>query len=249
MKASTLRKEIDKATKELQTLKTELPNFERLYRDNSEADAKLKTAQREGDATLEALSAARGQVVEARELLEQHRSDISTLEAQIIAPQERYDKQSAGERLAVAKEHHSQLEAEYRDGIRQTLNAVQNALRAQLEKRGQVEARRTEVEGLGLKLGIYEHSKTFGRGVKGTNFARLWPSSLPGLFDDTYPELKTDRHVLELLDHIARADEVVTTGEPRQVLANREVNRQAAIREREARVQAEMRAAITPVEQ
>lgn len=102
MKASTIRKEIDKATKELQTLKAELPNFERLFRDNTEAKAKLKAAQREGDATLEALSTARGRVAEARELLEQHRLDISTLEAQIVTLQERYDKQSAGERLAVA---------------------------------------------------------------------------------------------------------------------------------------------------
>ncbi len=62
MKASTIRKQIDKATKELQALKTQLPNFERLYKDNQAAEAKIKAAQRDGDATLEALSAARGRV-------------------------------------------------------------------------------------------------------------------------------------------------------------------------------------------
>ncbi len=184
-------------------------------------------------------------------MLEQHRSDISTLEAEIAALQARYDKQSAGERLAVAKEHHAQLEAEYRDSIRQTLNAVQDALRGQLDKRGQVEARRAEIESLGLKLGIYERNTApySTRGVKGTNFSRLYPAVLPGLFDDTYPELKTDRQVLELLEQIAQADEVVTSGKARQVLANREVNRQAKIRERHELRQAEALAAVTPIEQ
>ena len=247
MKASSIRKEIDKQQKELQTLKTELPNFERLYRDNQEAKAKLKAAQREGDATLEALSTARGRVVEARELLEQHRSDIDGLEAQIATLQARYDKQSAGERLAVAKEHHAQLEAEYRDSIRQTLDTVEQVLRAQLEKRAQVEARRTEIESLGLKLGIYERSAVFGRATKGTAFSRLYPSVLPGLFDDTYPELRTDRQVLNLLEQIAQVDEVVTTKEQRQTLANREVNRQAEIRQRLERQRAEALAAVTPV--
>lgn len=249
MKASTLRKEIDKATKELHTLNTELPNFERLYRDNQAAEAKVKEQHRDGDATLEALSTARGRVVEARELLEQHRSDISTLEGEIATFQERYDKQSAGERLAVAKEHHEALMGEYRDSIRQTLGVVQEALRGQLEKRGQVEARRGEIENLGLKLGIYERSTaSYGaRGVKGTNFARLWPSVLPGLFDDAYPELKTDRQVLELLEQITRLDEVVTTGETRQVLAHREVTRRAKIRETTERAQTEARAALEQV--
>lgn len=249
MKASTIRKEIDKATKELQTLKTELPNFERLFRDNQTAETKVKEQHRDGDATLEALSAARGRVVEARELLEQHHSDISTLEGEIATLQERYDKQSAGERLAVAKERHEVLMGEYRDNIRQVLNTVQNVLRAHLEKRGQVEARRTEIEDLGLKLDIYERSTVFygGRGVKGPNFARLWPSTLPGLFDDAYPELKTDKQVLELLEQIAQADEVVKAGEPRQVLAHREVTRRAKIRESTERSQAEARAALEQV--
>lgn len=110
-----------------------MPNFERLYRENSEAEAKVKAAQRDGEATLEALSAARGRVVEARELLEQHCADIATLEAE-ISTLPKYEKQSAGERLAVAKEHHSTLEREYRDSIRHTLDAIQEALRAQLRK-------------------------------------------------------------------------------------------------------------------
>lgn len=249
MKASTLRKEIDKANKELQTLKTELPNFERLYRDNSEAEAKIKAAQRDGGETMAALSAARGRVVEARELLEQHRSDISTLEGEIATLQEKYDKQSAGERLAVAKEHHEALLVEYRDSIRHTLGVVQEALRGQLDKRGQVEARRAEIESLGLKLGIYERSTAFygGRGVRGTNFARLWPSTLPGLFDDAYPELKTDKQVLELLEQIAQADEVVKARETRQVSPHREVTRRATFRESTERAQAEARAALEQV--
>ncbi len=250
MKASSLRKQIDRQQKELQNLKTELPNFERLYRDNQAAEAKLREQHRDGDATLEALSSARGRVVESRELLEQHRSDISTLETEIAALQARYDKQSAGERLAVAKEHHAQLEAEYRDTIRQTLNAVQNALTTQLDKRGQVEERWAEITKLGLKLGIYQpNTQPYStRGVRGADFSRLYPSVLSGLFDDAYPELRTDRQVLELLERIAQADEVVTTGEPRQVLANHEVNRQAEVRARLELRRAEALAAVTPVE-
>lgn len=133
-----------------------------------------------------------------------------------------------------------------RDTIRQTLNTVQDALRAQLDKRGQVEARREEITALGLKLGIFERSKVTGS-IRGAAFARLYPSVLPGLFDDTYPELKTDRQVLELLDQIARADEVVMNGEPCQVLANRETTRQARIRERLELRQAETRAALEEV--
>lgn len=241
MKASTIRKEIDKANKELQTLQTELPNFERLYRDNSEAEAKVKAAQRDGDDTLEDLSAARSRLLVSREMLEQHRSDISTLEATISDLQTRYEKQSAGERLAVAKEHHETLMTEYRDSIRHTLDAVQGALRAQLEKRGQVEARRQEITTLGLKLGIFERSRVTGS-IRGAAFARLYPSVLPGLFDDSCPEVKSDRRVLELLEQLADVDEVVRQREPRQVLAHREATRQAQLREQEKQLQAEYQA-------
>ena len=212
-----------------------------LYRENSEAEAKIKAAQREGDETMAALSAARGRVVEARELLEQHRSDISTLEAEIVTLQERYEKQSAGERLAVAKEHHSTLEREYRDSIRHTLDTVEEALRAQLEKRSQVEARRQEITALGLQLGIFQRSKQpFSRHpVVGTNFSRLYPASLPDLFDETFPELRADRQVLELLDQISRVDETVQAKETRQILAHREATRLAQLREQGERVRLE----------
>jgi ABC-type transporter Mla subunit MlaD len=243
MKASSIRKEIDKLNRELQTLKTELPNFDRLYRENSEAEAKIKAAQREGDETMAALSAARGRVVEARELLEQHRSDISTLEAEIVTLQERYDKQSAGERLAVAKEHHSTLEREYRDSVRHTLDTVEEALRAQLDKRAQVEARRQEITTLGLQLGIFERSKITGS-IRGASFARLYPSVLPGVFDDAYPEVRSDRHVLTLLEQLADVDEVVKHREPRQVLAQREANRQIEVKQHSERLRLEAHAMI-----
>lgn len=246
MRASTIGKELERATKELQNLRGELPNFERLYSDNQAAEAKVKEAQRNGDATLKDLSAARGRVVEARELLEQHRSDISTLEVQIATLQERYDKQSAGERLAVAKEHHETLMTEYRDSVRHTLGTVQEALRGQLEKRGQVEARRAEIESLGLKLGIYQRNMVpySTRRVQGTGFSRLYPAVLPGLFDETFPGLRSDQQVLELLEQIVQVDEVVTTGETRQVLAHREAHRIAAIHERNAQLQAEAKGRV-----
>lgn len=98
-----VRKEIDRTRKDLQTLQTEPLNSERLFSENQVAEAKVKATQRDGGATLEALSAARGQVVEARELLEQHRSDISTLEAEIKTLQARYAKQSASEHLVAAE--------------------------------------------------------------------------------------------------------------------------------------------------
>lgn len=230
MKASSIRKEIDKLTKEVQNLKTELPNFERLFNENQEAEAKIKAAQREGDATLEALSAVRSRLLVSREMLDQHRSDISELGAKISDLQARYEKQSAGERQAVAKEHHETLEREYRDAIRHTLDTVEEALRVQLEKRGQVEARRQEITTLGLKLGIFQRSKITGS-IRGASFARLYPSVLPGVFDDSYPELRSDRHALGLLEQLADVDEVVRQRELRQVLAQREATRRAQLQE------------------
>ncbi len=90
MKASSVRNDINRLGNELQTLRTELPNFERLFNENQVAEAKAKAAQRDGDETMAALSAACGRVVESRELLEQHKSDISTLEVQIAPLQERF---------------------------------------------------------------------------------------------------------------------------------------------------------------
>jgi ABC-type transporter Mla subunit MlaD len=246
-KAATIKKQITEAQARLKALRSDRPKIVALLDGHT---AILATAKKEG-ADFEHLAELQAKRDAFASVLTQHDDDIEALEAQIATLQERYDKQSAGERLAVAKEHHETLMGEYRDRIRQTLNTVQNVLRGQLEKRGQVEARRAEIESLGLKLGIYQRStQLYSRyPVKGPNFSRLYPAALPGLFDDAYPKLKKDEQVLELLDQIARADEVVTSGDTRQVLAHREVNRVVAIHERATRLQAEALAAVTPAEQ
>jgi hypothetical protein len=244
-KAATIKKQITETQANLKALRRDRPKIVALLDGHT---ATLATAKKEG-ADFEHLAELQAKRDAFASVLTQHDGDIEAREAQIASLQERYDKQSAGERLAVAKEHHEALIGEYRDSIRHTLGVVQEALRGQLEKRGQVEARRSEIESLGLKLGIYQRSTDpySTRGAIGTNFSRLYPSVLPGVFEDTYPELKTDRQVLELLEQIAQADEVVTTGETRQVLAHRETTRQAQVRESTARAQAEARAVLEQV--
>ncbi len=241
-KAATIKKQITEAQARLKALRSDRPKIVALLNGHT---ATLATAKKEG-ADFEHLAELQAKRDAFASVLTQHDGDISTLEAEIVTLQERYDKQNAGERLAVAKEHHETLEREYRDSIRHTLDTVEAALRAQLEKRGQVEARRDEITALGLKLGIFEPNPMpySNRGAKGTSFSRLWPSALPGVFDDSHPELKSDRRILDLLDEIGRLDETVQAKEPRQVLAQREAKRQAQLREQNQQRQAEARAQL-----
>jgi chromosome segregation ATPase len=67
------------AKHDLEQLEGELPNFERLLTDNQEEERKLRQAK----APLADLAAAKGRMNVARELLEQHKSDIGTARAEV----------------------------------------------------------------------------------------------------------------------------------------------------------------------
>lgn len=75
----SLKYDLDKARKELAELQADLPQFHALLTDNERDAQRLKTEK----ASLDAQSQARGRVQIAKEMLEQHQSDIANTQAEV----------------------------------------------------------------------------------------------------------------------------------------------------------------------
>jgi DNA repair exonuclease SbcCD ATPase subunit len=73
-----LKKQFFAARKELEDLEAELPNYERLLTDNEKAESERRRIK----APLDELALAKTRTSAARELLEQHHSDIKTAQAE-----------------------------------------------------------------------------------------------------------------------------------------------------------------------
>jgi hypothetical protein len=78
-KRALIEADLDKAREALKLLQDELPQFHALLTDNEQAAQRLKGER----ASLDAQSQARGRVQIAREMLEQHQSDIATAQAEV----------------------------------------------------------------------------------------------------------------------------------------------------------------------
>jgi DNA repair exonuclease SbcCD ATPase subunit len=78
-KLTTIETDLDKARKELAELSAELPQFYSLLTDNERDAQRLKTER----ASLDAQSQARGRIQIAKEMLEQHQSDIATAHSEV----------------------------------------------------------------------------------------------------------------------------------------------------------------------
>jgi DNA repair exonuclease SbcCD ATPase subunit len=79
MNATALRKQLKKAEQDLNDLRAELPNYERLLDDNTAEEARL----RQEKAGIDDLAKAKGRVNVARELLDQHRHETAEASAKV----------------------------------------------------------------------------------------------------------------------------------------------------------------------
>ncbi len=108
MSLKDAKKAFFSAKHDLELLEGELPNFERLLTDNQEEERKLRQAK----APLADLAAAKGRMNVARELLEQHHSEIAAQNAEVTRLDAEYQRERAIEKMAVhAKEAHEQRQA------------------------------------------------------------------------------------------------------------------------------------------
>ncbi len=78
MSTKEVKKQFFAARKELEDLEAELPNYERLLAENEKAESERRRIK----APLDELALAKTRVQAARELLEQHRSDIEAAQAE-----------------------------------------------------------------------------------------------------------------------------------------------------------------------
>lgn len=78
-KLTALEADLTKAREALTALQSELPQFHALLSENEADVQRLKS----GRASLDAQAQARGRVNVAREMLEQHQSDIGTAQAEV----------------------------------------------------------------------------------------------------------------------------------------------------------------------
>ncbi len=101
------KKDFYAAKKELEQLAAELPNFEALLADNHAEEAKAKVTRNYHE-----LALAKTRVQAARELLEQHHSDIKTAQAEADRLEADYRRETTLDELAgYAKEATRQKEA------------------------------------------------------------------------------------------------------------------------------------------
>ncbi len=108
MSTKEVKKEYFAAKKELEQLQSELPNYERLLADNEKAESDRRRIK----APLDELALAKTRVQAARELLEQHHSDIKTAQAEADRLEADYRRETTLDELAgYAKEATKQKEA------------------------------------------------------------------------------------------------------------------------------------------
>lgn len=149
------RAELEQRTVDLETLRKELPGYEKLLRENEATADQAKRAK----VGVKELSDAKLQAMSARELLEQHESDISEAEGDV-------DRLTA---LVRELEHHEQLAAletqlmkvqqQFPGLVEKALDAVQEAFAPVFEAREKW-------------AGLYEESRSVRHSASGGTFER-----------------------------------------------------------------------------
>jgi DNA repair exonuclease SbcCD ATPase subunit len=128
-KLKTLQTDLKTAQDALTALQDELPQFHALLTDN-EGDAQRLKSER---ASLDAQSQARGRVNVAREMLEQHRSDIATARAEVsrLEASERRELNliEMAEHAKTAHEHRAAVNKVVMDAVEALQHAAQSIIR------------------------------------------------------------------------------------------------------------------------
>ncbi len=108
MNTKEVKKQFFAARKELEDLEAELPNYERLLAENEKAESERRRIK----APLDELALAKTRVQAARELLEQHHSDIKTAQAEADRLEVEYRRETTLDGMAgYAREATKQKEA------------------------------------------------------------------------------------------------------------------------------------------
>lgn len=240
MTAKALHTAITEKQKDLTALQSDLPKIERLLQEHTDAVARAKHA----GATPEELAELQVKRGGFASVLEQHKADIGALEAEIVTLQGQYAEQAGKDALTKAWATHDRLTGDYRKGTRQLLGDVLTALKGLSDVEAAIQAERRSIEKLGVTLGVYKRDPVFGD-VKGPNFPRLALSKTHSLFEEVFPELATDRRVLDLLEQIAQSGALNTVGWSRHEVVQAQQEQVAAAAAKAAERQAEAQARLS----
>lgn len=119
-KLKSLQTDLETARKDFRTLQDELPQFHALLTDN-EGDAQRLKSER---ASLDAQAQARGRVQIAKEMLEQHQSDIQAARAEV----ERFEALSERERVIAELTIHAEASLSAKGALGRALTTANAAL-------------------------------------------------------------------------------------------------------------------------
>lgn len=142
-KLTVIEADLTKARDALTALQDELPQFHALLTDN-EQDAQRLKAER---ASLDAQSQARGRVNVAREMLEQHQSDIQTARAELTRLEATVDRErtllTMVDQAKTAEQHRAELDKFFNTAVAAIYKASEGITKAWLAEN---EARRSFAE-------------------------------------------------------------------------------------------------------
>ncbi len=164
MQTSTVKEELKAAQKALTDLQDELPQFHALLTDNEADVQKLKTARAE----LDVQAQARGRVGVAREMLEQHRSDIATARAEVV----RLEGLANREAVLVQMADHAGQTTKHRKALETAVHegsaALAKALDAMSEAFNGIRDHRAQFAQLGSTLAPeFNNFSRFGDSIQG----------------------------------------------------------------------------------
>ncbi len=124
-KRAIIEADLDKAKEALQLLQDELPQYHALLTDNERDAQRLKVEK----ASLDAQSQARGRVQIAKEMLEQHQSDIATAQAEVTRLEALKQRELLFEQMAA----HAQRTTKHRKALEKAVYEGSEALGRALE--------------------------------------------------------------------------------------------------------------------
>lgn len=126
---TALEADLTKAREALTALQDELPQFHALLTDNEQDAQRLKSER----APLDAQAQARGRVQIAKEMLEQHQSDIATARAEVMRHETDLDRERTllkmVDQAKTAKQHREAMDKAVEDVTRALHNASETFLR------------------------------------------------------------------------------------------------------------------------
>ena len=167
-----MNSDLQTAQNELQTLAAETPQYHDLLANAEREEAKL----REERAPLDDLAQARMRVATAKELLDQHRSDIATAQAQVT----RLEAQAAHEQRLSRMAQHAESALAHRTALEETVADAAASLQRTVEKIirewNGYESAKAEFIGVGAEEfdgRVAWHNNPYALGLQGTDAQRL----------------------------------------------------------------------------